>query len=81
MKGQPSAMMGPPRWASPRSADGQAAAILAALTDADVSADTVIMWRRMVRGTYLGDPIEVIRMRLKGLSAPTGENNFAELVR
>ncbi|WJI87535.1 MULTISPECIES: hybrid non-ribosomal peptide synthetase/type I polyketide synthase [unclassified Mesorhizobium] len=41
------------------SADGQAAVIQAALTDADVSADTIGYVEAHGTGTYLGDPIEI----------------------
>lgn len=41
------------------SADGQAAVIQAALTDADVPADTIGYVEAHGTGTYLGDPIEI----------------------
>lgn len=41
------------------SADGQAAVIQAALTDAEVSADTIGYVEAHGTGTYLGDPIEI----------------------
>ncbi|MEX3935798.1 amino acid adenylation domain-containing protein [Paraburkholderia phymatum] len=41
------------------SADGQATAIQAALTDAGVSADTISYVEAHGTGTYLGDPIEI----------------------
>ncbi|MCZ4093070.1 beta-ketoacyl synthase N-terminal-like domain-containing protein [Sinorhizobium psoraleae] len=57
------------------SADGQAAAILAALTDADVSADTISYVEAHGTGTYLGDPIEVSGLT-KAFRSHTGRKQF-----
>lgn len=60
------------------SADGQAAAILAALDDADVSADTVSYVEAHGTGTYLGDPIEVSGLT-KAFRSHTGRKQFCAL--
>jgi len=60
------------------SADGQAAAILAALSDADVSADTISYVEAHGTGTYLGDPIEVSGLT-KAFRSHTGRKQFCAI--
>ncbi|MER9121207.1 amino acid adenylation domain-containing protein [Mesorhizobium sp. M0954] len=57
------------------SADGQAAVIQAALTDADVPADTIGYVEAHGTGTYLGDPIEIAGLT-KAFRSHTARKQF-----
>ncbi|MER9858823.1 MULTISPECIES: amino acid adenylation domain-containing protein [unclassified Mesorhizobium] len=60
------------------SADGQAAVIQAALTDAEVSADTIGYVEAHGTGTYLGDPIEISGLT-KAFRAHTARKQFCAI--
>ncbi|MFC3320520.1 amino acid adenylation domain-containing protein [Mesorhizobium cantuariense] len=60
------------------SADGQAAVIQAALTDADVSADTIGYVEAHGTGTYLGDPIEISGLT-KAFRSQTAKKQFCAI--
>ncbi|WP_164783988.1 non-ribosomal peptide synthetase/type I polyketide synthase [Mesorhizobium sp. M5C.F.Cr.IN.023.01.1.1] len=60
------------------SADGQAAVIQAALTDADVSADTLGYVEAHGTGTYLGDPIEISGLT-KAFRSHTAKKQFCAI--
>ncbi|WP_084646991.1 hybrid non-ribosomal peptide synthetase/type I polyketide synthase [Mesorhizobium sp. WSM2561] len=60
------------------SADGQAAVIQAALTDADVSADTIGYVEAHGTGTYLGDPIEISGLT-KAFQSHTARKQFCAI--
>lgn len=60
------------------SADGQAAVIQAALTDAKVSADTIGYVEAHGTGTYLGDPIEISGLT-KGFRSHTARKQFCAI--
>ncbi|WP_081738878.1 hybrid non-ribosomal peptide synthetase/type I polyketide synthase [Mesorhizobium ciceri] len=60
------------------SADGQAAVIQAALTDADVSADTIGYVEAHGTGTYLGDPIEISGLT-KAFRTQTAKKQFCAI--
>ncbi|MDK1378729.1 MULTISPECIES: non-ribosomal peptide synthetase/type I polyketide synthase [unclassified Sinorhizobium] len=60
------------------SADGQAAVIQAALTDADVSADTISYVEAHGTGTYLGDPIEISGVT-KAFQSHTARKQFCAI--
>ncbi|MBB6414403.1 non-ribosomal peptide synthetase/type I polyketide synthase [Mesorhizobium sangaii] len=60
------------------SADGQAAVIQAALTDADVSADTIGYVEAHGTGTYLGDPIEISGLT-KAFRSHTSRKQFCAI--
>lgn len=60
------------------SADGQAAVIQAALTDADVPADTINYVEAHGTGTYLGDPIEISGLS-KAFRSQTARKQFCAI--
>ncbi|RWI36994.1 MAG: amino acid adenylation domain-containing protein [Mesorhizobium sp.] len=60
------------------SADGQGAVIQAALTDADVSADTIGYVEAHGTGTYLGDPIEISGLT-KAFRSHTAKKQFCAI--
>ncbi|ESZ55189.1 hypothetical protein X727_33180 [Mesorhizobium sp. L103C119B0] len=60
------------------SADGQAAVIQAALTDADVPADTIGYVEAHGTGTYLGDPIEISGLS-KAFRSQTARKQFCAI--
>ncbi|MER8996068.1 amino acid adenylation domain-containing protein [Mesorhizobium sp. M0678] len=60
------------------SADGQAAVIQAALTDAGVSADTIGYVEAHGTGTYLGDPIEISGLT-KAFRSQTARKQFCAI--
>ncbi|TIR16623.1 MAG: amino acid adenylation domain-containing protein [Mesorhizobium sp.] len=60
------------------SADGQAAVIQAALTDAEVSADTIGYVEAHGTGTYLGDPIEISGLT-KAFGSHTARKQFCAI--
>ncbi|WP_192258584.1 non-ribosomal peptide synthetase, partial [Mesorhizobium caraganae] len=60
------------------SAEGQAAVIQAALTDADVSADTISYVEAHGTGTYLGDPIEISGLT-KAFRSHTARKQFCAI--
>ncbi|WP_189354298.1 type I polyketide synthase [Mesorhizobium sp. M2A.F.Ca.ET.039.01.1.1] len=60
------------------SADGQAAVIQAALTDAEVSADTIGYVEAHGTGTYLGDPIEISGLT-KAFRSHTARKQFCAI--
>ncbi|AZO18853.1 amino acid adenylation domain-containing protein [Mesorhizobium sp. M2A.F.Ca.ET.043.05.1.1] len=60
------------------SADGQAAVIQAALTDAEVSADTIGYVEAHGTGTYLGDPIEISGLT-KAFGSYTARKQFCAI--
>ncbi|MBP1888262.1 non-ribosomal peptide synthetase/type I polyketide synthase [Sinorhizobium mexicanum] len=60
------------------SAEGQAAVIRAALTDADVSADSISYVEAHGTGTYLGDPIEISGLT-KAFRSHTARNQFCAI--
>ncbi|APG93374.1 hybrid non-ribosomal peptide synthetase/type I polyketide synthase [Sinorhizobium americanum] len=60
------------------SAEGQAAVIQAALTDADVSADTISYVEAHGTGTSLGDPIEISGLT-KAFRSHTARNQFCAI--
>ncbi|MER8370956.1 amino acid adenylation domain-containing protein [Mesorhizobium sp. M1378] len=60
------------------SADGQAAVIQAALTDADVSADSIGYVEAHGTGTYLGDPIEISGLT-KAFRSQTARKQFCAI--
>ncbi|MFD2054795.1 amino acid adenylation domain-containing protein [Mesorhizobium calcicola] len=60
------------------SADGQAAVIQAALTDAEVSADTIGYVEAHGTGTYLGDPVEISGLT-KAFGSHTARKQFCAI--
>ncbi|MER8439960.1 amino acid adenylation domain-containing protein [Mesorhizobium sp. M1312] len=60
------------------SADGQAAVVQAALTDAEVSADTIGYVEAHGTGTYLGDPIEIAGLT-KAFGSHTAKKQFCAI--
>ncbi|MEI9425798.1 amino acid adenylation domain-containing protein [Mesorhizobium sp. Cs1299R1N1] len=60
------------------STDGQAAVIQAALTDAEVSADTIGYVEAHGTGTYLGDPIEISGLT-KAFGSHTARKQFCAI--
>ncbi|MES0101378.1 amino acid adenylation domain-containing protein [Mesorhizobium sp. M0019] len=60
------------------SADGQAAVIQAALTDAEVSADTIGYVEAHGTGTYLGDPLEISGLT-KAFGSHTARKQFCAI--
>lgn len=60
------------------SADGQAAVIQAALTDAEISADTIGYVEAHGTGTYLGDPIEISGLT-KAFRSHTAKKQFCAI--